>query len=174
MFDFVVVLLVILIAYLYYKHGRVCSDDVDMAGFTKGATLLEADVNEFSKNYAKASKSFIEVRLDARNEYTRVFKIMKDAVNKGKRVLPYKDVPKSPKMYVAFSTLVHEADKFFGELASQTVKEQPNESFAGNQSNVSNLGLQIVSNIRPQTRVKFTPPPPLATWKHIERTRGKH
>ncbi len=179
MSEIIVVLVILLVAYLYYKYGRVCSDDIpnawsEIAGFTKGATLLEADVNDFSKNYAKYSKSFIEARLDAHDEYTRVLKILKDAIQKGKRILPYKDVPHSPKMYQAFSDAVNNPDKFFGALASQTVVVQKPAEFDNNNKNVGNIGLHIVNKIRPQNKMKFNPPPPVSAWKNIERTRGPH
>lgn len=179
MTEIIIVLVVLLVAYLYYKYGRVCSDDIpdawsEVAGFTKGVTLLEANVNEFSKNYVKYSKSFIEARLDAHDEYTRVLKILKDAVQKGKRILPYKDVPHSPKMYQAFLDAVSNPEKFFGVLASQIVVVQKPASFVDNKGNASNLGLQIVNKIRPQDAKKFNPSPPVSAWKNIERTRGRH
>lgn len=178
MFEIITVLIIILLVYLYYKYDRVCSDDLPdawdtVAGFNKGSTLLEADVNEFSKNYASHSKHFIEPRLDKKDEYTRVFYILKEAVNKGKRLVPYKDVPNSPKMYVAFSDLVHNPDVFFNRLSTQSSQVATDQkSFLGNQSNASNLGLQVENDIRPQDRAKYTPAPPISTWKHIERTRG--
>lgn len=180
MLGAIVAIILLLLVYLYVTYGRVSSDDLsdawnNVAGFTKGNTLLEADVSNFSKSYGKHSKAFIEARLDKNNEYTRVFYILKDNVNKGKRILPYKDVPNSPKMYEAFSKAVHHPDQFFAELASQSSRLQKiSDNPVGNQSNVSNLGLQIVNDIRPQNRVKFTPPPPSTMWKYIERSRGPH
>jgi hypothetical protein len=180
MLEAIVIVILLLLVYFYATYGRVCSDDLpdawsNVAGFTKGTNLLEADVLEFSKSYGRHSKDFIEARLDKNNEYTRVFYILKDAVNKGKRILTYKDIPHSPKMYEAFSNAVHHPDQFFAALASQSVQMQKAaNSFLGNQSNVSNLGLQVVNDIRPQDRVKFTPPPPSTMWKYIERSRGPH
>ena len=180
MLELIAVLLVILIAYLYYSYGRVCSDDIpdawnNVAGFTQNSTLLSEDVNHFSQNYSKNSKNFVEARLDKTNEYTKIFLILKDAMNKGRRAISYKDVPNSPKMYAAFTDLVHEPDRFFNELAQQSQQTSSDQkSFIGNQSNASNLGLQIVNDIRPQDRAGFTPPPPSSTWKYIERTRGSH
>lgn len=178
MFDIITILIIVLLAYLYYKYGRVCSDDLpnawdSVAGFTQNITLSEADVNNFSQNYAKHSKHFIEARLDKKDEHTKIFYILKDAMNKGKRLVPYKDVPHSPKMYQAFSHLVHNPDQFFSALVSQSNQVSDDQkSFLGNQSNASNLGLQITNDIRPQDRAKYTPAPPASTWIHIERTRG--
>jgi hypothetical protein len=180
MLEAIVIVILLLLVYFYATYGRVCSDDLPDAWrsfteFTKGTTLLEADISEFSKSYDKHSKDFVEARLDKDNEYTRVFYILKDAMNKGKRILTYKDVPHSPKMYEAFSNAVQHPDKFFAELASQSsLVQKAAGSFIGNQSNVSNLGLQVVNDIRPQNRVKFTPPPPSTMWKYIERSRGPH
>lgn len=176
MLEVIVLLIVVLLVYLYLTYGRVCSDDLsNIAGFTKGETMLMADVSEFSRQYGKHSKEFIEARLNKKDEHTKVLEILKEAMNKGKRMVSYKDVPHSPKMYEAFSHLVHDPDVFFAELSDQSKKvSEEQKSFVGNQSNVSNLGLQIVNDIRPQDRAKHMPTPPSTSWKYIERSRGPH
>ncbi len=180
MLEIVIFLIMVLIGFLNYKYGRVSLEDLpdaynSVAGYTSNMTLLSGDIDHFSQNYSKYSKEFIETRLDKSNEYTKVFNVFKDAMNKGKRFISYKDVPNSPKMYSAFSDLVHNPDHFFQQLAKQSQKvSDESASFLGNKSNVSNLGLQVVNNIRPQDRVKYTPTPPANSWKHIERSRGSH
>jgi hypothetical protein len=123
-------------------------------------------MNIHFRNRTKSKSFFACTRI-------KIFYILKDAMNKGKRLVPYKDVPHSPKMYQAFSHLVHSPDVFFDALISQSNQASSDQkSFLGNQSNASNLGLQITNDIRPQDRAKYTPAPPASTWIHIERTRG--
>lgn len=178
--EVIIALIILVVIYLYYKYNRVCSDDLseawhDLTDFTSNSSMLLEDVQHFSQHYDKHSKTFIEARLDKRNEYTQVFLILKDAMNKGKQTVSYRDVPNSPKMYSAFSELVFNPDQFFAQLASQSaIAKKETDSFVGNQSNVSNLGLQIVNDVREHDRAKYTPTPPSSSWKYIERSRGPH
>lgn len=175
MWGYIILLILIVALYLYAKYDRVCSDDISFGGFNTMPTLMTADVKSFSQSYAKNAKMFSEPRLDKSNEYTKICLIMKDAADKGKRVVSYRDIPNSPKMYSAFSALVTSPDNFFAQLASQSAQTKADTaSFLGNQSNASNLGLQIVNDVREHDKAKYTPTPPVQSWTLIDRSRGSY
>lgn len=175
MWGYVILLILMLVLYLYAKYDRVCSDDISFEGFNTMSTLMIADVKTFSQAYSRNAKLFSEPRLDKSNEYTRIFLIMRDAMNKGKRIVSYRDIPNSPKMYSAFSALIASPDNFFSLLSAQSTKSKADTvSFLGNQSNVSNLGLQIVNDVNKHDKAKYSPTPPVQSWTLIDRSRGAH
>lgn len=175
MWGYVILLILILAFYLQMKYDRICSDDILFAGSNTMSTLMVADVKTFNQSYTAHAKHFSESRLDKSNEYTKVFLIMRDAVDKGKCTVAYRDVPNSPKMYSAFSALITSPDNFFAQLAAQSAQTKADTaSFLGNQSNASNLGLQIVNDVREHDKAKYTPTLPVQSWTLIDRSRGAH
>ena len=168
----ILVVVVLLCIIWLITSNKKCEPELESMTNSNGP--LELDINTFDQYYAGRRNQLNNARLDRMksNEYVSVLNLFLDASNKGKRTLAYKDVPNSPKMYEAFELLRSDPDLFFNALSKMSDDSKHKKKEPVNQSNVSNLGLQIENE--PTKTTQYIPTKPASMWKYIERSRGPH
>lgn len=165
------VLLVIIIGYLWWIDALPSSPKAALTNSYNHSSELSVDT--FDKYYAGRRNQINLGRLERSrdNEYVIVFNVCMEASKKGKSLIVYKDLPSGPRIYDAFDTLKSNPDKFFNVLSDISIPPVV-PTVPVNQSNASNLGLQIENE--PTKVSQFAPRKPSSVWKHIERSRGSH
>jgi hypothetical protein len=175
--EIILLLFIILVGYLWWTNKLPASPSSVIASLTNAKKPLEMDIKTFDKFYASHRNRINLGRLEREKskECVILFNVMMDASNKGKRSIVYRDLPASAKMYAAFSTLVDDPDKFFGELSylsNPPTRDVKVADYSNNNPETNNVGLHIENE--PTKTNQYAPRVPNSAWRHIERTRGPH
>lgn len=173
MFDLIIIL-IILLTYLWWT-GTITIPALtpSTAAPFLSTGNLEIDVdatNDVFKN-RRVKINLMRVSKLGQDKTATVFNVFMNAVKKGKKIMSYSELSPSAENASLFRLLKDSPSDFFDMLYDLSMSTMQTDNInLVNQSNVSNLGLQIV-NV-PERTSQYNPLPPSTIWRRINRSRG--